>query len=94
MRYRRTFEYDAVSTSVEKVDSGSSWTRWKGLSSMRSYDAVLKSGCEPICSTDRCNCLASSGSWPFAGIEGACGVLPGVAAGAALLRTIPKTDCA
>jgi hypothetical protein len=33
---RRTFEYDAVSTSVEKVESGSSATRRKRVSSMRS----------------------------------------------------------
>jgi hypothetical protein len=34
VRKRRTFEYDAVSTSTPNVESGASLTRRNGLSSM------------------------------------------------------------
>jgi hypothetical protein len=38
---RRVFEYDAVSTSIENVDSGCALTVSNGLSSIREYDSVL-----------------------------------------------------
>jgi hypothetical protein len=41
VRNRRTLEYDAVSTSAEKVESGSSATTWNGLSSIAAYDSML-----------------------------------------------------
>src|SRR6266536_2072260 len=43
-RNRRTFEYDAVSTSVEKVDSGACDTSCHALSVMRSYASVFQGG--------------------------------------------------
>src|SRR5262245_320444 len=40
LRNRRTLVYDAVSTSMENVDSGSRATDWNGLSTMWSYASV------------------------------------------------------
>ena len=56
---RRTLAYEAVSTSIEKVDSGWSLTAWKGFSTSRSYWSPPRPGPWPWGEVPKC-CLRSS----------------------------------
>jgi hypothetical protein len=47
LRNLRTFAYDAVSTSIENVDTGSSRAATNGLSLMRSYASPSRTGAPP-----------------------------------------------
>src|SRR5262245_16917485 len=63
---RRTIEYDAVSTSEENVDSGSSATRRKPCSSIAANESVLNFSSALRSRFSRITCAAGAAATPFA----------------------------